>query len=603
MNNTKGDKGDGSLCHLFLFSYLSDKYHIIIYMTLRLRMASILMLTFFVFSCNRPDDGIARGRKAINALMDSVECIMDDDAIYADSLMKSIDSRFIKTRNQRARYALLNTAIEYKNDQVFTSDSLIMEAVRYYSKRNNIDYRFLSYYYLGCVYFEMDREVDASVAWAQAELLENRIDNDHWKGLLYTRLGIVFSDYCYYNRAKDYFTKSVRSFEKAGRERHRLYSLLKIGHSYLSNLEFSMADSIYDIVEKGSAYINDSILLSKVLYSRLSCYIHMNELDLATNLLETHSLFKEQCSSFEYLEKMTWYYSSMKDFEKAEYYLDQASQCDLSVSDSVYLFYLSSKLAKGKGNFEESLDYYLKFDSLENKELRKYLTESVHGAQYDNFRTTAELEAVKTRHKITLLVASIIVFFLIILSISLSSRNKRRQAENRIQDCISTINDLTTQISVNKDKISNLNAKVREMIRNQFNPSDYLYTRYYEQIDDSKKAEHVYRVVRNQLKEFTNAKNLQRIDELLDEAFDGIMSKLLSSGLEFKEKDWLLLRFALAGFSAKSIAAILDETHQNINQRKKRMLDKIQIQAPKLMEELRIALNNKQIDVLPSVND
>ena len=535
--------------------------------------------------------------------MDSVECIMDDDAIYADSLMKSIDSRFIKTRNQRARYALLNTAIEYKNDQVFTSDSLIMEAVRYYSKRNNIDYRFLSYYYLGCVYFEMDREVDASVAWAQAELLENRIDNDHWKGLLYTRLGIVFSDYCYYNRAKDYFTKSVRSFEKAGRERHRLYSLLKIGHSYLSNLEFSMADSIYDIVEKGSAYINDSILLSKVLYSRLSCYIHMNELDLATNLLETHSLFKEQCSSFEYLEKMTWYYSSMKDFEKAEYYLDQASQCDLSVSDSVYLFYLSSKLAKGKGNFEESLDYYLKFDSLENKELRKYLTESVHGAQYDNFRTTAELEAVKTRHKITLLVASIIVFFLIILSISLSSRNKRRQAENRIQDCISTINDLTTQISVNKDKISNLNAKVREMIRNQFNPSDYLYTRYYEQIDDSKKAEHVYRVVRNQLKEFTNAKNLQRIDELLDEAFDGIMSKLLSSGLEFKEKDWLLLRFALAGFSAKSIAAILDETHQNINQRKKRMLDKIQIQAPKLMEELRIALNNKQIDVLPSVND
>ena len=532
--------------------------------------------------------------------MDSVECIMDDDPVYADSLMKSIDSRFIKTRNQRARYALLNTAIEYKNDQVFTSDSLIMEAVRYYSKRNNIDYRFLSYYYLGCVYFEMDREVDASVAWAQAELLENRIDNDHWKGLLYTRLGIVFSDYCYYNRAKDYFTKSVSSFEKAGRERHRLYSLLKKGHSYLSNLEFSMADSIYDIVENGSAYINDSILLSKVLYSRLSCYIHMNELDLATNLLETHSLFKEQCSSFEYLEKMTWYYSSMKDFEKAEYYLDQASQCDLSVSDSVYLFYLSSKLAKGKGNFEESLDYYLKFDSLENMELRKYLTESVHGAQYDTFRTTAELEAVKTRHKITLLVASIIVFFLIILSISLSSRNKRRQAENRIQDCISTINDLTTQISVNKDKISNLNAKVREMIRNQFNPSDYLYTRYYEQIDDAKKAEHVYRVVRNQLKEFTNAKNLQHIDELLDEAFDGIMSKLLSSGLEFKEKDWLLLRFVLAGFSAKSIAAILDETHQNINQRKKRMLDKIQIQTPKLMGELRIALNNRQIET-PSV--
>lgn len=562
-------------------------------MTLRLRMASILMLTFFVLSCNRPDDGMARGRKAITALLDSVECIMDDDAVYADSLLKRIDSRFIKTRNQRARYALLYTAIEYKNDQVFTSDSLIMEAVRYYSKRNSIDYRFLSYYYLGCVYSEMDREVDASVAWAQAELLENRIDNDHWKGLLYSRLGLLFSEKCYYNRAKDYFSKAERCFAKAGRERHRLYELLHIGNSYVNNLDYSTADSIFDIVENGADNIDDSFLLSTVLHSRFSCYTLMNELDLATNLLESHNLDNDFLFNFGSLEALAMYYISMEDFEKAEFYLDQSRRYDLSINDSIYFYYLSAKLAKGKGKTEESLDYYIKYTTLQNDELRKNLSESVRGAQYDKSRSIAELEAEKTRHKISLLVASIIVFLLIILSISISSRNKRRQAENKIQDCLSTINDLTTQISVNKDKISNLNDKVREMIRNQFNHSDYLYTRYYEQIDDNKKAEHVYRVVRNQLKEFTNTKNLQHIDELLDDAFDGIMSKLSSTELEFKEKDMLLLRFALAGFSAKSIAAILDETHQNINQRKKRMLDKIQIKAPKTMEELRIALNYK----------
>ena len=566
-------------------------------MTLRLRMASILLLTFFVLSCNRPDDGMARGRKAITSLLDSVECIMDDDAVYADSLLKRIDSRFIKTRKQRARYALLYTAIEYKNDQVFASDSLIMEAVRYYSKRNNIDYRFLSYYYLGCVYSEMDREVDASVAWAQAELLENRIDNDHWKGLLYSQLGFLFNNNCNYIRAKDYYTKAEKCFEKVGSEKHRLYALLHKGESCVNNLEFTIADSILDIVEKSAPTIDASYLLSETYYWRFVCYVYMDELVLATNFMEAHNLYNDSCFNFASLETLAMYYTYIEDFKKADYYLDQARLCDLSMNDTIYLYFLSAKLAKGKGNIEESLDYYIKYASLQNKVLRKNLKESVHGAQYDNFRTMAELEAVKTRHKISLLVTSIIVFFLIILSISISSRNKRRQAENKIQDCISTINDLTTQISVNKDKISNLNAKVREMIRNQFNPSDYLYTRYYEQIDDTKKAEHVYRVVRNQLKEFTSTKNLQRIDELLDEAFNGIMSKLLLSGLEFKEKDWLLLRFALAGFSAKSIAAILDETHQNINQRKKRMLDKIQIQAPKLMEELRIALNNRQIEI------
>ena len=528
--------------------------------------------------------------------MDSVECIMDDDAVYADSLMKSIDSRFIKTRKQRARYALLNTAIEYKNYQPFTSDSLILEAVRYYSVRNNIDYRFLSYYYLGCVYSELDRKVDASVAWAQADLLENRVDNNHWKGLLYYHLGFVFIDNCNYNRAKDYFTKAEIYFEIAGRERFRLYALFNRGKAYLNNLEYLTADSIFDVVEKSASTLNDSYLLSDVLYMKLSCYVNMNEPVLATDLMEKHDLFNVINNSFGGLETLAMYYSSIGDFEKADYYLNQAWQCDLSLNDSIYLYYASFKIAKGKGKTEESMDYYLKYDLLEKREIRKDLSEPVQGAQYDKFRTIAELEAVKTRHKISLLVSSIIVFSLIILFISISSRNKRRQAENRIQDCLSTITDLTTQISVNKDKISNLNDKVREMIRNQFNHSDYLYTRYYEQIDDAKKAEHVYRVVKNQLKEFTSTKNLQRIDELLDEAFDGIMSKLLSSGLEFKEKDWLLLRFALAGFSAKSIAAILDETHQNINQRKKRMLDKIQIQTPKLMGELRIALNNRQIE-------
>lgn len=567
-------------------------------MTLRLRMASILMLTFFVLSCNRPDDGMARGRKAITSLLDSIECIMDDDAVYADSLLKRIDSRFIKTRKQRARYALLYTAIEYKNDQVFASDSLIMEAVRYYSKRNNIDYRFLSYYYLGCVYYDLNRRVDASVAWAQAELLENRIDNDHWKGLLYSRLGVVFTDNCNYIRAKDYYTKAERCFDKVGKERHRLYALLNIGKSCFDNLDYSTADSVFDIVEKSAPAIKDSYLLNEALYMRFACYVYMGEPVLAAHFKEAHDLYNDSCSYFGSLETLAMYYISVKDFQKAELYLDQARQCDLSVNDSIFLYYASAKLAKGKGKLEESLDYYIKYTSLENKEIRKDLTEPVHGAQYDKFRTIAELEAEKTRHKISLLVSSIIVFSLIILSILISSRNKRRQAENKIQDCLSTINNLTTQISVNKDKISTLNDKVREMIRNQFNHSDYLYTRYYEQIDDAKKAEHVYRVVQNQLKEFTNAKNLKHIDELLDEAFDGIMSKLLLSGLEFKEKDWLLLRFALAGFSAKSIAAILDETHQNINQRKKRMLDKIQIQAPKLMEELRIALNNRQIEML-----
>ena len=131
------------------------------------------------------------------------------------------------------------------------------------------------------------------------------------------------------------------------------------------------------------------------------------------------------------------------------------------------------------------------------------------------------------------------------------------------------------------------------MLRQQFNPSDFLYTRYYEQLDDSKKAERLYRIVKGQLDGFTSHKNISRIDVLLNEAFDGIMNKLSLSELDLREKDMLLIRLVLAGFSAKSIAAILDDSHQNISQRKKRLLDKIAQKAPLIMDDLRMALSSK----------
>ena len=97
------------------------------------------------------------------------------------------------------------------------------------------------------------------------------------------------------------------------------------------------------------------------------------------------------------------------------------------------------------------------------------------------------------------------------------------------------------------------------------------------------------------MEDFTNRKNIDHIDELLNETFDGIMDKVLSSGIDIKEKDLLMLRFVLAGFSSKSIAALLGDTHLNISQRKKRLLDRIQIKAPELMKDLSNILNIKRV--------
>ena len=145
--------------------------------------------------------------RAIDALMYKAESIMNSDAELADSLMNLIDPDFIRGKERKARYALLYTAAEFKNYQPFTTDSLILTAARYYSISNNLDYRFLSYYYLGCAYMEFKQFTDAAVALAQAEMLVNTIDNDYWIGLLYTQLGDLFNESYDYHRAEEYFSK------------------------------------------------------------------------------------------------------------------------------------------------------------------------------------------------------------------------------------------------------------------------------------------------------------------------------------------------------------------------------------------------------------
>lgn len=537
---------------------------------------------------------MVRGRRSINTLMDSVECLMDDYPAKADSMMQRIDIQSVKNKEQRARYALLYTATQYKNYQPFTSDSLILQAVNYYSNSINYDYRFLSFYYLGCVYLEMKQYTEASVAMSQAELLIDKIDNDYWKGLLYARLGNIFLEVCDYNRSEYYYKKAEISFGNAEKEQHRLYAIYYLGITKINKMEYTAADSILRLAEKSSLTIGDSIIYDFCLFNRLLNYLYLKEIDSATCLIDNYGLDRgESSDSFSYLTKMSLYFCSVNDYSRSELLLKQAQKCNLSVSDSIDFYYLSYKLAKKKGLFEESIECLQKCISIQNSYIRKILMEPIIGAQYNVYRAETEIESAKARNKITVLTASVIVFLLLIVCITIYSRSKRIEADSKIRDYICTINELTTQISVNQDKISSLNVKVREMLRQQFDPSDFLYTRFYEQIDDSKKAERLYRVVKSQLDGFTNAKNIGRIDEMLDEAFDGIMTKLALSGLELKEKDLLLIRFVLSGFSAKSIAALLNDTHQNIGQRKKRLLDKIQIFAPELMDELRIALNNR----------
>lgn len=542
-------------------------------------LAAMLMGT----GCSRIDDGQIRGRKAVNAVMDRVEIIMDDDPQTADSLMRLIDANSIQGKKTNARYALLYTAAEYKNYQVVTSDSLIMTAVRYYSIDNNMDYRFLSYYYLGCVYMELHQYSDAGAAFANAEQLSSFVDNDYWKGLLYLQLGDVFRMVCDYYRAQDYYIASKSSFESAAKVRHKLYALLRLGTTKMNNREFRDADSILIIVEKESDLIGDKGMLDECLYNRLSCLIYLNKPDSVTNLLNNYGLIIDESSKvFGYLERIAQYYIEKRNYQKAEYFLDRARHYAITEDDSIYLYYVSSLLAKSKGNTEEALDFFLDYTSLQNDNLKTILSQPILAVQNEQYKMMAENELLKFRHARLTLILCVVIFLLIIVIIIVTYHYKKKRMNEQLYDSLAVVDELS-------GKIEDLKNQVRIQFRERHDLSNRLYSMYFDSESQDKVTKQQLNVTINSLiKDYTAPDSVRKLDKLLNESYDGIMERLSDPNIGLTDKELELFRYSFAGLSSKAVSIITKESPQNIYQIKSRLLKKVR----RCSEELWSKLND-----------
>lgn len=563
-----------------LFSMLKSVMDIFQKHTFLRNLALILAALLLIAECSRLDDGMVRSSKSINAILDKAEKLLDENPILTDSLLNTIDPCAIRGKENKARYALFYTAAEYKNDIVATSDSLIMTAVRFYSIGNNMDYRFLSNYYLGCVYLDLYRYSDAAVAFANAEQLISYIDNDFWKGLLYARLGYIFTEACDYHRAEGYFAMSVDCFKSTDKEIHRLYSLLKVGQSMINMEEFSGADSILRLVENSAVYLTDSVLLEKTVSSRLSCFVCLNEPDSATYLVNRYENLYVNTDTFPYLQLMAQYYNCVKDFAKSESYLERAWNCKLSANDTIYLYYVSSLLADNKGLTEEALDYYKKYTTLQNENLREVLSQPILAVQKEQYRIMAENEMLRYRHTRLTLMLCVVIFLLIIVIVLVTYHYKKKRMKEQLYDSLAVAEELSR-------KIDDLKNQVRVQFHERHDMSNRLYSMYFDSESQDKITKQQLNVTINSLiKDYTAPDSIRELDRLLNESYDGIMERLVDPEIGLTDKELELFRYSIAGLTSKSVSVIIKESPQNIYQIKSRLLKKVRRNSEELWSSL-----------------
>ena len=145
------------------------------------------------------------GKSNVRKILDEVNECLNEKPDSAFSVLRALEIPESEDDDTEAFYAILYAKAEYAATGSIESDSLLQKAIRYHNDEKTLRSS-LAYYYLGCHFFETDRD-KASYAF------QHSIDcipdgNDNQKGRAYHALGS-----CHF--AKGNIEEGVKAFKTA----------------------------------------------------------------------------------------------------------------------------------------------------------------------------------------------------------------------------------------------------------------------------------------------------------------------------------------------------------------------------------------------------
>lgn len=150
-------------------------------------------------------------------------------------IIENIDPDRILGRHARAKYALLYSAALDKNYVDTDDDSLIRIAYRYYDKRICSDsVKFLINYHYGRIHQNGANYQEAMHYYLTAEKYALAAHKNYYLGLVYTRIGELYSEQMNFNGALEYYRNAYDAWKKLRNPAFMNNATLNIANTYSS---------------------------------------------------------------------------------------------------------------------------------------------------------------------------------------------------------------------------------------------------------------------------------------------------------------------------------------------------------------------------------
>lgn len=513
-----------------------------------------------------------------NRQLKDIDSYIQDRPDSALNVLENIDRDNLRSPKNKAYYALLHAMALDKNYIDVTDDSLARTALNYFEKWGPKKYKARALYYLGLSKYYDNKFSDAIIFFTQSEdIARESLDS------LYIAFSLVGQADVYnqiYNDAEEIecLKEAVKIFQNLSTDYYEYATKSRLGDAYIGCSDFDSSERILAELLDNKIYDNlYELTLNR--YAYLQMVKDKIEPELASKY---YTLANEEYSGNLMTIRDYWAWATALSMTGKREAADDLIYELLNVDTSYVSNYWLYLIAKDNGDIHKSLHYLEKSWNEGDVEVESALRQSLARYQRDYYHLSSILESNKAEKRMYLILLSVFImlcaFMLGYLYIKKNHRDKLR--------LLSFADEMSRIATDEQIKNNALKKKYISLYQSKFDTVRSLCYQYFvsENRVDAEKI--IYNKVSSLIEELRcDKKSQKKMEKMLDNDLDGIMTHLRAEMPKLKELDYILFSYLTIGFDAAIISQLTGVSDGNIYAHKRRLRLKIQDSHPPHQEQ------------------
>lgn len=465
------------------------------------------------------------------------------------AVISSIDQSNLRTRKEKARYALLMSAALDKNYIDVYSDSLITIATDYYSLRNDPRRRMMANYYLGLIQNRLGEYTAAIVTLEKAEKDALAIEDHLYAGLIYRTKGDIFSKTLNNQASQTSIEKAIAHFKHLENSDYASFAELGLAISYINSHNFNAAKQQLESV---LLYNNDKI--------KDYCSIENAVIQVETDgdPLEAIRLFREVPKELLDLHDYCFYalaWESIGQKDSTDRLFNESYALCLSQEDSVEVDFMYADVLYRRGYYKDAYSLTRKAAFVQDSLTCILLQQSVSNAQRDYYKAESQLQeeqARRLRERNRLGIAATLLA-LALLSGAMFTYRKRKEQETKEQ---------MLELSITRSELHQAEQANASLLGSLFseklNHLDRLSEEYVRADSDKERILSLKRFKEEIATMQTDEDLLLSLEKDLDRYCDGVMTKLRTQVPSIKGDNLKMIALFFAGLPYSTVQLVMN---------------------------------------------